>query len=495
MGRDGGAEGVLRRDAGPPGLAAVQGPGEALGPVVRVFAPGGGLLVGRVRAGRLEVAGSAGFPQAVPRVLSLPQDLAPAPSAEPCALTLAAQAPSGFRNWLEAAGMTRALWVPLGPAGGRPGDVLILVHATTLPAAGAGAGLAAVGVVALGYLRGRPRAGRERGGARLGALICGADGRIRSADQAARQMLAVRGDGADVRGQSLAAILGADFTLDLAACLEGAPARRRAVASTRGGPSRLGVTLHRLDGPEPAGAVAVLVREVARVRLRRDDAPRRRLAALGQLAAGAAHEIRNPLAAVRGFLQLVSAQLQDQEQSHYLRIVDHEIDRIDRLTRDILLMSHTDDETRVPCAIGSVIATVAELLRPQAQAAGVQVVPVLAPDLPLVEADPYRLEQVVLNLVRNALDATPTGGTVQIGARAPRGWLEVAVRDEGRGIPSPTLARIFEPFFTTKPGGTGLGLAVSQNIVRGLGGDITVASPAGQGAVFTFRLPVPPHRA
>jgi two-component system NtrC family sensor kinase len=137
-----------------------------------------------------------------------------------------------------------------------------------------------------------------------------------------------------------------------------------------------------------------------------------------------------------------------------------------------------------------VVSSVAHLLRAHAEAAGVHLAPQLEPGLPRVRADRFRLEQVMLNLIRNAVDATPPGGRVDVRVLARDGCLEVSVRDEGPGIPPAVLPRLFEPFFTTKAGGTGLGLAVSQSIIRGLGGDIVVTSSAGDGATFTFQLPL-----
>ena len=243
------------------------------------------------------------------------------------------------------------------------------------------------------------------------------------------------------------------------------------------------------------GAVhgAVLVgRDVTdQERRRQAGAHQERLAALGQLAAGAAHEIRNPLTAVLGFLQLVASQVRTEPQAHYLRIVRQEIDRIERITADLLLLSRSWRQRGADCDMGRLIETVAELVRPRATERAVSLRLCVAADLPAVTADPERLEQVFLNLVGNAIEAVRGSGHVDLLVRLhPGGFVEGVVADDGPGVPPEVLPHLFEPFFTTKAGGTGLGLAVSDSIVRGFGGHITVGSQPGGGAVFTVRLPI-----
>lgn len=228
----------------------------------------------------------------------------------------------------------------------------------------------------------------------------------------------------------------------------------------------------------------------AEERRRQEGLRQERLAALGQLAAGAAHEIRNPLTAVRGFLQLVASQVRSEPQAHYLQIVRQEMERIERITADLLLLSRSWKVRLTPCDVGGVLDAVAELVRPRALERAIAVEVATAPDLPRVAADRERLEQVFLNLAGNAIEAVRGPGRVELSARLdPAGFVEVAVADDGPGIPAAALPRLFEPFFTTKAGGTGLGLAVSEAIVRSFGGHISVSSPEGAGAVFRVRLP------
>lgn len=256
-------------------------------------------------------------------------------------------------------------------------------------------------------------------------------------------------------------------------------------------PVILTVSPLRLDAAV-AGAVVVAQEIVAEQRLP-EHLREQRLAALGQLAAGAAHEIRNPLTAIHGFLQLLQQECREGAATRYLQIVRQEMERIEGITSDLLLLSRSPAQRLRPCALGPLLQGLCELLRERAADRGVRLQLTLE-EAAEVAAVPERLRQVFLNLLGNAIEAMPGGGTVHVCVRRSPPWqgeyYEVVVEDEGAGIPASVLPRVFEPFFTTKAGGTGLGLAVSESIVRGFGGHITVESPPGRGAVFTVRLPV-----
>ena len=212
---------------------------------------------------------------------------------------------------------------------------------------------------------------------------------------------------------------------------------------------------------------------------------------VGQLAAGVAHEIRNPLTAISGFLQLLAPLCAEGPAARYVRVVGEEIARLERVAGDLLLLSPSRRPARGPCDLGDCIRTVAEVVSPRAEARGVRVRLSIAPELPPVAADPERVEQVLLNLMGNAVEAMSGQGCVEVGARAwSSAFSAVSVVDDGPGIPADILPRVFDPFFTTKAGGTGLGLAVSESIVRSFGGSIDVESLPGRGATFCVRLPV-----
>ncbi|HEX6989932.1 MAG TPA: ATP-binding protein [Bacillota bacterium] len=227
-------------------------------------------------------------------------------------------------------------------------------------------------------------------------------------------------------------------------------------------------------------------------RLERQVREAERLAAVGQLAAGAAHEIRNPLTAIKGFLQLMHEDLPDEDDN--LALVLAEIDRIERLVDDLLLMARPAPLQTAPCDLNRLIGKVAALLQAQARSYGIVVETALAPDLPVIQADSRQLRQVMFNLARNAMEAMSAGGILRF-ETLPEGVddppaVTVRVVDTGHGISEVDRARIFEPFFTTKAGGTGLGLSVVYAIIRNHGGSIDVASGEGRGTTFSIHLPV-----
>lgn len=229
-----------------------------------------------------------------------------------------------------------------------------------------------------------------------------------------------------------------------------------------------------------------------RHRLERQVREAERLAAVGQLAAGTAHEIRNPLTAIKGFIQLMRAELPEEYEN--LDVVLSEIERIERLVDDLLLMAKPAPVQTAPCSLNRLVEKVAVLLEAQARPHGITIETHLDPGLPEIEGDSRRLRQVLFNLGRNAIEAMGRGGILRFEtlSEGVDGVPVVTVRvsDTGRGIPEADRERIFEPFFTTKAGGTGLGLAVVSAIVSSHRGTIDVASAEGRGTVVTVRLPL-----
>jgi signal transduction histidine kinase len=221
-----------------------------------------------------------------------------------------------------------------------------------------------------------------------------------------------------------------------------------------------------------------------------------RLASVGRLAAGVAHEVGNPLATIQGFLSLarsetVSAALR----ADYLGRVEAEVDRIHRLLRDLMDYARPPAQSLGPLDPRRPVEAALQLLAPQPRFREIQVDCRYLEPLPLVLGDEARLLQVMLNLLLNAADAMEGRGRIEVRVGrldADPERVEIAVSDRGPGIPPEEQARIFEPFFTTKgPGqGTGLGLAISRSIVESQGGELTVESEPGRGATFAVRLRV-----
>jgi len=224
-----------------------------------------------------------------------------------------------------------------------------------------------------------------------------------------------------------------------------------------------------------------------------------KLSALGQLAAGVAHEIRNPLASVRLALQ-GSLRLAEQGEvdtgvlANYLRLVDGQIDKCIDVTDRLLRLSANTMTERQLVAVSTVVTETLSLLTWEAKAAKVEITTELDPLEPRVLANDGELRMVVLNLVQNAFHAMPNGGKLVVGCRQMGQEVHLTVRDDGVGIAADNLPRIFDPFFSQRAGGgqgTGLGLTICRSIIEDLGGSIAVRSHPGGGTRFTVALPLP----
>ncbi len=217
-----------------------------------------------------------------------------------------------------------------------------------------------------------------------------------------------------------------------------------------------------------------------------------RMATVGQLAAGVAHEIRNPMASISGSIELLRQSPQASEDDRTLMTIVHrEIQRLNALIGDLLDYANPRAKQVVDFDLASLVEETVQVARGDQNFADVEIVAVV--DDPLrVHADPAKLRQVVWNLVRNAADAASGGGKhVRVEARRDGAGATITVSDDGPGIPDAMLGRIFDPFVTTKEKGTGLGLATCHTIVAEHGGRIDVESTVGAGARFIVRLPGP----
>ncbi len=223
--------------------------------------------------------------------------------------------------------------------------------------------------------------------------------------------------------------------------------------------------------------------------LRRAD----RLAALGQIAAGLAHEIRNPLAGIKGALGIVVTKVaHGTPEAEFAGIAATEVERLDELVQEFLTYARPRAPELKAVPLGDVVEHVLLLLRPEAEQAGVVLVHEAREPLPDTQMDPEQIRQVLFNVVLNGIQVSPPSGEIRIMTFRSGGQAVVQVTDQGPGIPPEHLARIFDPFFTTKPHGTGLGLAISQRIVEAHQGDIDVRNAPGGGAVVRIGLPLSP---
>ena len=221
-----------------------------------------------------------------------------------------------------------------------------------------------------------------------------------------------------------------------------------------------------------------------------------KLSAMGQLVAGVAHELNNPLASVVGFADFLS-EIPDVPPSlrEPLRVIREEAERASAIVRNLLGFARKQDRQRRPTGLGPLIESTMSLLRNPLMANRVESRLELEPGLPPISLDPNQIQQVIVNLVSNAAQAiasTGRPGTVTVRARRFLDEIAVDVVDDGPGMTPEIAAQVFDPFFTTKREheGTGLGISISQGIVREHGGRITLETAPGQGATFTIHLPL-----
>jgi len=219
-----------------------------------------------------------------------------------------------------------------------------------------------------------------------------------------------------------------------------------------------------------------------------------RLSSLGQLAAGLAHEIRNPLNAISMGIQRLKREsltpLHPPETAELLEVIQGEIRRLDALVEKFLGLSRPDRICREKGDLGSIISELLELFAEEAKGKGIQLRASIPPDLPHLIMDRERMREAFLNLIKNGMEAMNAGGVLQVEARRLDGRrLEVSFSDSGCGISASEQHKIFDPYFTSKEGGQGLGLSLTYQIIRSHGGDIRCESELGRGSRFFVILP------
>jgi PAS domain S-box-containing protein len=220
---------------------------------------------------------------------------------------------------------------------------------------------------------------------------------------------------------------------------------------------------------------------------------REKIAALGQMAAGVAHEIGNPLSALSSIVRNIASDSgRDGGREKKLRLMQDQIDRIARIVRELVDFSRPSSFGKSLIHVNEVLRTALGIARYDERFKGVHVITGLDPDIPALKMDGDQLLQVFLNILFNAGDAMQGSGTLTISSRRKEHFVALMFGDSGPGIAEESLPRIFEPFYTTKEvgKGTGLGLSVSYGIVQGMGGAIRASNQAGAGALFTVELPM-----
>ena len=245
-----------------------------------------------------------------------------------------------------------------------------------------------------------------------------------------------------------------------------------------------------------SGQAVLLIEDVTETkRLQEGLLQSEKLSAIGQLIAGVAHELNNPLASVLGFADFLAESDQTPAPlAEPVRVIQQEAQRAAGIVRNLLTFARKQDQDRRRIEVGPVIQRTLQLLNNQLIGMKVEPKLVIEPNLPAIEASPNQIQQVFVNLVNNAAQAIATTGRVGVVNVVVRPWhdgVAVDVTDDGPGIPADVQERVFEPFFTTKREGegTGLGLSICQGIIREHGGRITLRSAPGEGSTFTVELP------
>ena len=216
-----------------------------------------------------------------------------------------------------------------------------------------------------------------------------------------------------------------------------------------------------------------------------------KLAAIGEVAAHVAHEIRNPLVTIGGFARSVRRQLGSDSQSvRSIEIIIEEVARLEKILANVMDFSKPSAPWKRPTKINQIIDSTCDLLSEAAAARNVKIEQVLEPNIPLAMVDGEQIKQALLNILKNAIESIENEGRVTVVSKLRGNSIWIEVTDTGKGVPEEMIQNLFDPFFTTKPDGTGLGLAVTKKIIIDHGGDIDVRSKLGLGTTFTVQLPL-----
>ena len=329
-------------------------------------------------------------------------------------------------------------------------------------------------------------------------------GEILTFNHAAEELLGFRE--AEVRGRSFGALFGEEGEALLRATLEHGNEclREETLLRAREGapiPVSLSTSLLRNERRVVYGAIATFVDLTPLKRAEEHARSQDRLAALGRFTSSVAHEIRNPLTGIAAGVQYLSKSLNEGPQRENLDFILSEIRRLDRIVQDLFDVTHPRKLLRRAAPLENSIRRAIQSLEAGLAPRGIAIAVEVAPALPPVSHDADQLQQVFINLIKNAAEASADGATVRVGvaprpasarghrAATPAGVV-ARITDHGSGISGEHLKRLFEPFFTTRAGGTGLGLYVCHEIIKRHGGALEVQSEIGRGTTFTVELPL-----
>ncbi|MFW6158762.1 MAG: two-component system sensor histidine kinase NtrB [Planctomycetota bacterium] len=339
-----------------------------------------------------------------------------------------------------------------------------------------------------------------------GVMTTCARGTVTSFNSVAEETLGCRA--ADVVGRHFSAVFpDVPGNEEIREMIRSALSRRQTFSSVEvsaaavdGGPVSLGATISPLRGEDGRHqGLVILFKNLAELKQLRERVERTdQLASLGRLSAGMAHEIRNPLGSLRGLVELIGEDFgPDDPKRRYIDIILSTIDQLNNLVENLLQFSQPPTGTAAPYEVCGILRESVELSRPDPDEKQVEVEHEEPGQAIRVNADRERLARAVINVVRNAFEATPAGGTVRTSVRLLPGEtragadrVDVAVHNTGSYISSEDRGKLFTPFFTTRPQGTGLGLAIAHQIVSAHDGAIEVESEPETGTTFHIILPV-----
>ena len=237
----------------------------------------------------------------------------------------------------------------------------------------------------------------------------------------------------------------------------------------------------------------IILRDLGEVRRLQEEVRRKeKLAALGRLAGGVAHEIRNPLSSIKGLATYFGSKFaEESEDRKAANVMVREVDRLNRVVSELLELARPSELKLKHTDINALLAHSVRLVQQDAQAKNIEINLSTGNDVPLIQADADRLSQCLLNMYLNAIQSMDPGGILSVKSfPGENGTVKVEIGDTGKGISPNDLKRIFDPYFTTKPSGTGLGLAIVHKIIESHQGNIQVDSTLGKGSVFSIVLPI-----
>ncbi|AMK11258.1 ATP-binding protein [Pseudodesulfovibrio indicus] len=326
-----------------------------------------------------------------------------------------------------------------------------------------------------------------------GIIATQPDGVVTYINNIASNMLGINRDRA--KGKTIADILPRQVQTILVSLLEGRNVQEREIEIARsdGGvlPLAIMATTILTDDKQSVGEMIVL-RDLSQIKqLQREVQQQEKMAAIGNLAAGVAHEVRNPLSSIKGYATYFSGLFEEESSNKKAAdIIISEVERLNRVISELLEVARPSDIQRRDTQLDSLLESTLDLVKQEAENSGVVISTVISDGLPLMSLDPDRFSQALINLYLNAIQAMKDdGGTMEILVATEHGHVSLTISDTGCGIPPSDVGNIFDPYYTSKSTGTGLGLSIVHKIIEAHGGKIDVDSTLGRGTTFKIQLP------